>query len=81
MRRKRLDIQGDVELLAIGLNAVFVFLVVVTLYYISSFRDDPTLIDFLYMAFNRSLISFTIFLTLFSVGLAGKPVIQKSFKG
>ncbi len=81
MRWKRFDFQSDVELLAIGLSAVFVFVVVVTLYYISSFRENPTLIDFLYMAFNRSLIPFTIFLVQFSVGLAGKPVMQKSFKG
>ena len=75
MRWKSFDPRADGELFTIGLSAVFVFVVVISLYYVSSFRVDPTLIDFLYMAFNRSLIPFSIFLVQFSVELAARPVV------
>jgi len=56
---------------AIGLSASFILVVVFVMYYLSSYREDPTLVDFLYMAFNRSLIPFMVMATLYAVDLLG----------
>jgi len=56
---------------AIGLSASFILIVIFVMYYLSSFRENPTLVDFLYMAFNRSLIPFMVMLTLYAVDLLG----------
>jgi hypothetical protein len=56
---------------AIGLCAGLTLTVVFVMYYLASFRTIPTLVDFLYMAFNRSLLPFVVFLILYGIDVIG----------